>query len=292
MTVRFIDLFAGIGGFHLASHNVGGETVFASEWDKFARLTYEHNFKALSPDLFANGMYAGDITKVDPNTIPDFDILAGGFPCQPFSGAGLKGGFSDTRGTLFFNVADIIKTKQPKAFFLENVRGLLTHDDGKTFNVIKNTLDQLGYTCHWKVLRGSDFNVPQHRPRLYIVGFRKDLDDTFEWPEPVKLTNTLDKILGGKVTTKSGADRKIGFTLRVGGRRSGVNDRRNWDTYIVDGNVHSLTLEEAKALQGFPDWYSFEKVSETQAFKQLGNAVVVPAVQATMESMLTVLDKN
>src|SRR5690554_982067 len=127
----FIDLFAGIGGFHIALHNIGGECVFASEWDEAARNTYEVNFKKISPELFENDMFAGDITLVDPETIPDHDILCAGFPCQPFSQAGHKLGFEDTRGTLFFNIAEILKVKKPKAFFLENVRGLFNHDKGK-----------------------------------------------------------------------------------------------------------------------------------------------------------------
>ena len=143
----FIDLFAGIGGFHLAFHNCGARCVFASEWDEFARRTYEHNFRKMSPELFEKGLFAGDITKVNATQIPDFDILTGGFPCQPFSQAGLKKGFNETRGTLFFDIARILKEKQPKAFFIENVRGLLNHDDGKTFATIKNVIEQdLGYS--------------------------------------------------------------------------------------------------------------------------------------------------
>ena len=130
--VTFIDLFAGIGGFHLALHNVGAECVFASEWDDSARLTYETNFRKISSNLFKNGNFAGDITKVDKKSIPDFDILCAGFPCQPFSQAGFKKGFSDIRGTLFFDIAEIIRVKKPKAFFLENVRGLYSHDEGRT----------------------------------------------------------------------------------------------------------------------------------------------------------------
>lgn len=289
MTYKIIDLFAGIGGFHQAFENLGAKTVFASEWDKFARKTYQANFEKTSPELFENGNFAGDITKVDPLDIPDFDILTGGFPCQPFSNAGKKAGFEDTRGTLFFNIAEILKEKKPKAFFIENVRGLLTHDSGKTFEVIKNTIDQLGYSFHYKVIKASDFNVPQHRPRLFMVGFRKDIDDSsFSFPDPVELTLTIGKALGGKVTTPAGVEKKIGFTLRVGGRRSGVHDRRNWDCYLVDGVERSITLEEAKILQGFPVTYVLP-VSETQAFKQLGNSVAVPAIQATGNKIIEIL---
>jgi DNA (cytosine-5)-methyltransferase 1 len=149
MAYKFIDLFAGIGGFHIALHNLGAECVFASEWDEAARKTYEENLNKVSPKLFKSGNFAGDITQVDKASIPDFDILCGGFPCQPFSQAGHKLGFDDTRGTLFFDIAEIIKIKQPKAFFLENVRGLFKHDNGKTFEVIKRTLtEELGYSLH------------------------------------------------------------------------------------------------------------------------------------------------
>ena len=136
----FIDLFAGIGGFHLAFHNLGAECVFASEWDNAARLTYETNFKKISPKIFDQGHFVGDITKINKKSIPDFDILCAGFPCQPFSQAGYRKGFADIRGTLFFEIAEIIKIKKPKAFFLENVRGLYSHDGGRTFETIKRAL--------------------------------------------------------------------------------------------------------------------------------------------------------
>lgn len=273
--ITFIDLFAGIGGFHLAFHNLGAKCVFASEWDKYARETYRTNFQEISPSLFENGekLFAGDITKVDAFDIPDFDILTGGFPCQPFSQAGLKKGFNEARGTLFFDVARIIKAKQPKAFFLENVRGLLTHDDGKTFATIQKILtDDLGYSLYYKIVKASDFGLPQHRPRLYMVGFR-DKSIGFEFPSAIPLKMTMSDVFEGE------AERKIGFTLRVGGRHSNINDRRNWDTYIVDGKVRQLTPKEAKRMQGLPDDFVFP-VSESQAMKQLGNSVAVPAIQA------------
>ena len=175
----YIDLFAGIGGFHLAMDNIGGKCVFASEWDQNCRKTYTVNFSEKCPDLFQNGNFAGDITLVDVSTIPDHDVLCAGFPCQPFSQAGQKLGFNDTRGTLFFNVAEIVKEKKPKAIFLENVRGLLNHDKGKTFAVIKNTIEELGYTFHYKIVKASDFNCPQHRPRLFMICFRNDIVSKF-----------------------------------------------------------------------------------------------------------------
>jgi len=286
--ITFIDLFAGIGGFHLAFHNIGAKCVFVSEWDEPARKTYQANFEKIDPEIFdpknIEKTFVGDITKVDPADMPDFDIITGGFPCQPFSQAGLKKGFTETRGTLFFDIARIIKEKQPKAFFLENVRGLLTHDNGQTFETIKRVLtEELGYSFYYKVIRASDYGVPQHRPRLYMVGF-KDKSIKFEFPEPRELQMTMDDVFGGKVS------RKVGFTLRVGGRGSGLNDRRNWDTYLVDGEVRRLSSKEGLRLQGFPDSFVFP-VSETQAMKQLGNSVAVPAIQATAEQIVRALNK-
>lgn len=286
--VTFIDLFAGIGGFHTALHNLGAECVFVSEWDEPARKTYRANYEKISPHLFTpeniDKTFVGDITKVDPKDMPDFDIITGGFPCQPFSQAGHKKGFDDTRGTLFFDIARIIEEKQPKAFFLENVRGLLKHDDGKTFETIKQVLtEELGYSFYYKVIKASDYGVPQHRPRLFMVGF-KDKSIKFEFPEPVKLQMTMADIFNAKEV-----NREVGFTLRVGGRGSGLNDRRNWDTYLVDGEVKRLGPKEGLRLQGFPDSFIFP-VSETQAMKQLGNSVAVPAIQATAGQIVKALE--
>lgn len=280
--ITFIDLFAGIGGFHLAFHNCGAKCVFASEWDEFARKTYEHNFIKTEQKLFKNGNFAGDITKVNASDIPDFDILTGGFPCQPFSQAGLKKGFNETRGTLFFDIARIIKEKQPKAFFIENVRGLLQHDNGKTFATIKRVIEQeLGYSFFYKIVRASDFGVPQHRPRLFMVGF-KNKNINFEFPKPKKLKLTMSDVFGGHV------DRKIGFTLRVGGRHSNITDRRNWDTYLVDGVIKRIGPKEGLMMQGFPSDFEFP-VSEVQAMKQLGNSVAVPAIEAVAKEIIKLL---
>ncbi len=281
--ITFIDLFAGIGGFHYAFHNLGAKCVFVSEWDEPARKTYKANFEKIEPHLFnpknEDKTFAGDITKVDPENIPDFNIITGGFPCQPFSQAGLKKGFSETRGTLFFDVARIIEKKKPEAFFLENVRGLLTHDGGKTFETIKKVLtEDLGYSFHYKVIKASDYGVPQHRPRLFMVGFRdKNID--FKFPDPVKLELTMSHIFNGKVS------RDVGYTLRVGGRSSGIQDRRNWDAYMVDGEVRKLSSKEGLRMQGFPDDFIFP-VSEAQAMKQLGNSVAIPAIQATANEII------
>lgn len=280
--ITFIDLFAGIGGFHMAFHNVGAKCVFVSEYDEFARKTYEANFKKIEPSLFRKKHFAGDITKIDTKDIPDFDILTGGFPCQPFSQAGLKKGFNETRGTLFFDIVRILKEKQPKAFFIENVRGLKTHDDGRTFATIKRIIEkELGYSFFYQIVFASDFGVPQRRPRLFMVGF-KNKNINFQFPKPQKLKITLDEILGGKT------NKEIGFTLRVGGRHSSINDRRNWDTYLVNGKIKRLTPKEGLLMQGFPSDFIFP-VSDIQAMKQLGNSVAVPAIQAVAKEIIKLL---
>ncbi|BFG70007.1 DNA cytosine methyltransferase [Sediminibacterium sp. KACHI17] len=184
---RFIDLFAGIGGFHIAMHENGGKCVFASEIDKFARQTYEHNFKKISPDIFENGNFNQDISdpNLDYSKIPDFDIVCAGFPCQPFSHAGLKKGFDDTRGTLFFNIKEIVRAKIeanklnkkvaiPKILLLENVKGFKNHDKGNTFRVVKRTLNELGYEVAAEVLNSKHFGVPQNRERIFIVAWHRE----------------------------------------------------------------------------------------------------------------------
>lgn len=184
---RFIDLFAGIGGFHIAMHENGGECVFASEIDKFARQTYEANFKSISPQLFESGNFNEDITdeNLDYSAIPDFDVLCAGFPCQPFSQAGLKKGFDDTRGTLFGNIVSIVESKKdatkrgrgkmPKVLLLENVKGLKGHDKGKTYKVIERALDKLGYAVTSEILNSKHFGIPQNRERIFIVALHKEL---------------------------------------------------------------------------------------------------------------------
>lgn len=206
---KFIDLFAGIGGFHIAMHSEGGECVFASEWDKYARITYEENYKKNNPDLFLNGNFNSDINDADPNKIPDFDILCAGFPCQPFSNAGLKKGFEDTRGTLFFNIAEIINTKKkkghpPKVLILENVKGLKGHDKGKTLRTIIKVLDELGYNVDSKVLNSKYFGVPQNRERLFIVAWLKAKTSPKTFKFPLGLDNN-NKIIFDEVNLASKA---------------------------------------------------------------------------------------
>ncbi len=281
----FIDLFAGIGGFHLAMHRLGGECVFASEIDEFARLTYEVNHKKISPKLFQNNLFNKDIRTITPKDLPDFDILCAGFPCQPFSQAGHKRGFEDNhnseRGNLFFNIAEIIEAKQPKAFFLENVRGIVTHDNGNTFKIIRNILEnELGYSFYFKIIHASDYGLPQLRPRAFMVGFRdEDFMKGFDFPPAVPLKFNMSDVWGGKCT------REIGFTIRVGGRGSDITDRRNWDNYSVNGQLKRLSYIEARRMQGFPNDFEFP-VSPTQAIKQLGNSVAVDAIEAVAKNIL------
>ncbi len=284
--IRFIDLFAGIGGFHAALSSIGGECVFASEKDIHARTTYAKNFQ-IPAHLFND-----DIRKIAPLEVPQHDILCAGFPCQPFSQAGNKKGFEDgdksERGNLFFNILDILEAKRPKAFILENVRHLIAHDEGKTFKTILEYLNKANYQVSYKVIKASDFNVPQHRPRVFIVGFDRsqvDTESTFHFPIPVPLTKSMSNIFNAP------CDKKIGFTLRVGGKGSPIDDRRNYEFYMVNGAVRRIDLSEARELMSFPKTFEFP-VSKTQAMKQLGNSVCVEVVKAVGRSVAQYLNKN
>ena len=210
---KFIDLFAGIGGFHQAMHSVGMNCVFASEWDKNARISYEENYKDIAPNLFDNNYknFNCDITQQDPNEIPNFDICCGGFPCQPFSVAGLKRGFEDTRGTLFFNIANIVKQKiqsgyPPKVLFLENVKGLKGHMKGETLKTILATLEELGYGYDYEVLNAKFFGVPQNRERLFIVAWYKKLINVEHFNFPFGITPDGEHIF---VKTKDLSERVV-----------------------------------------------------------------------------------
>lgn len=290
-TLKFIDLFAGIGGFHMAFDRLGAECVFASEKDEAARKTYEANFKEISPHLFNDGQFNNDILNINYNKMPDFDILCAGFPCQPFSQAGHKRGFNedkDSRGNMFFILRDIIKKKRPKALFLENVRHILKHDDGNTFRIIQDIIeDELNYDLYYKVIKASDYGLPQHRARVYMIAFDRELGlpKDFTFPKPRKLKYTMSDIWGGKCT------KDIGFTLRVGGRGSKIDDRRNWEFYSVDGEVKRLGIKEGKMMMGLPESFVFP-VSERQAMKQLGNSVAVDAITLVGEALIQHLKKQ
>lgn len=305
-----IDLFAGIGGIRLGFHMTGRtRTVFSSEIDKFAIKTYEANFGETP---------CGDITKVKESDIPFHDILIGGFPCQAFSQAGKKRGFADTRGTLFFDIARILKEKKPRAFLLENVKNLVGHDKGKTFKVICETLEELGYFVHVKVFKARDFGVPQNRERIYIVGFDKNKykKDSFTFPEVMniktKVGNILEKDVSDKYTISDklweGHQRRKNENKKAGkgfGYSLFNEDSEYTNTisarYYKDGseilieqknrNPRKITPKEAARLQGFPDEFIIP-VSDTQAYKQFGNSVAVPVIFAIAKEMIKVLDED
>lgn len=305
-----IDLFAGIGGTRLGFQLHGNiRSVFSSEMDKFAVKTYKANFGE-EP--------AGDITKIDEEIIPDHDILVGGFPCQAFSQAGLKKGFEDTRGTLFFDIARILKAKKPKAFLLENVKNLLGHDRGNTFKVIHNTLLELGYYVFYTTLKAKDFGLPQNRERIYIVGFDKEQVPNgvlFNFPEPTYESTRVGDILETEVDEKYTISDKLweGHKRRKkehiekgnGFGYSLFNEDSEYTStisarYYKDGseilisqgknkNPRKLTPREAARLQGFPEKFIIP-VSDTQAYKQFGNSVAVPVIYEIAKEMYRVLE--
>lgn len=299
----FIDLFAGIGGIRLAFQNLGGKCVFSSEWNNFSKKTYEANFGEVP---------FGDITKISEEEIPEHDILLAGFPCQPFSIAGVSKknslgkvhGFLDkTQGTLFFDIARIIRYRRPRAFLLENVKNLVSHDKGKTFKVIYNTLTELGYLISYKIL-DSKYFVPQHRERTIIIGFRADLYNNidFKFPELPEPNKKLMDILEKDVNTKYTLSDKLWNYLQEyalkhkkkgNGFGFGLADingisRTLSARYYKDGseilipqnniNPRRLTPRECARLQGFPDEFIIP-VSDNQAYKQFGNSVTVPLIQ-------------
>lgn len=302
----FIDLFAGIGGMRLAFEQAGGVCVFSSEWNNYSRKTYEANFGE-EP--------AGDITQIDAATIPDHDILVAGFPCQPFSIAGVSKknslgrptGFEDrTQGTLFFDVCRILKAKRPKAFMLENVKNLVSHDRGNTFKVIIESLNELGYQVFWRICDGQDF-VPQHRERILIVGFDRrhfgaDTEFRFDYDTPAGrpcLGQILEEQPDGKYVLSDklwaylqnyaekhrAAGNGFGFGIAPKDgitRTLSARYYKDGSEILVErprGNPRRLTPRECARLQGFPDSFRIP-VSDTQAYKQFGNSVVVPLMGA------------
>lgn len=306
MNFRFIDLFAGIGGMRLAFEQAGGICVFSSEWNRYSRKTYEANFGE-EP--------AGDITQIDAATIPDHDILVAGFPCQPFSIAGVSKknslgrptGFEDrTQGTLFFDVCRILKEKKPKAFMLENVKNLVSHDRGNTFKVIIESLHELGYLVFWRICDGQDF-VPQHRERILIVGFDRlyfgsDIEFRFDYVTPSVrpclgqiledqpdgkyiLSDKLWSYLQNYAEKHRAAENGFGFGIAPKDgitRTLSARYYKDGSEILVErpgGNPRRLTPRECARLQGFPDSFRIP-VSDTQAYKQFGNSVVVPLMGA------------
>ncbi len=304
-TFKFIDLFAGIGGMRLAFESAGGECVFSSEWDPFAQKTYEANF-AEKPK--------GDITKIQERDIPKFDILLAGFPCQPFSSIGKREGFKHkTQGTLFYDVARIINAHKPNAFLLENVAGLITHDDGRTLITIIEVLTELGYQIEYKILDSSDFGVPQKRDRIYIVGFnkRKVKSADFEFPKA-----RSKKVGIGKFVETGRKDLSISkhlqsvYIFKLDDGRPEIITRKSdfpvktlvasyhkiqrlTGTFVKDGptGLRLLSENECKAIMGFPKNFEIP-VSRTQMYRQFGNSVAVPVVKAMAKAMVKHLETN
>lgn len=307
--MKFIDLFAGIGGFRYALESLGCKCVFSSEWDKYCQESYKLNF---------NETPYGDITQIDEKDIPSFDILCGGFPCQPFSVSGKQRGFSDTRGTLFFDIARIVLYHKPKVILLENVKNLKAHNDGATFKVISNTLNELNYNIYYKVLNAKNFGLPQNRERITIVCIRKDVDSgKFKFPEGIdKLVTISDikeddsktekyilnrndihideeklknAIKNGKVNkpvqigiiANGGQGNRIyhenGIGITLAASSGGAAPKTG--AYYINGKVRRLSPREAARLQGFPETFKIIE-NDSQSLKQFGNSVPIDLLKA------------
>lgn len=311
---KFIDLFAGIGGFRMAFQNLNGKCVFTSEWNKFSQKTYEANYGEVP---------FGDIAKIDERNIPAHDLLLAGFPCQPFSIAGVskkkslgrEHGFKDkTQGTLFFDIVRILNEKRPKAFLLENVKNLVSHDKGNTFKVIKGALEELNYSVHTQVLDGKHF-VPQHRERIFIVGFDRNVfggREAFEFPELPVANHVVEEILEENVDAKYTLSDKLWSYLKAYAKKHkekgngfgyGLVDfegitRTLSARYYKDGsealvpqegkNPRRLTPRECARLQGYPENFVIP-VSDTQAYRQFGNSVVMPLVQHLGQNIVQII---
>lgn len=303
MSYKTIDLFAGIGGIRLGFDNLGCKNVFSSEWDKSAQDMYEVNFGERP---------FGDINDIVPEDIPSHDILLAGFPCQPFSIAGKGLGFLDTRGTLFFNIEAILRAKMPEAFLLENVKRLISHDSGQTFGVILNRLRDLGYTVYYQVFNSLDFGLPQKRERVYIVGFKSNID--FSFPKPLGYYKPLSELLEDDANVPESYF--LSETMRmkrfaalkkdppmpsiwhenIGGNVSplpyscALRAGGSYNYLVVNG-LRRLTSREMLRLQGFPDTFEIN-IPYSQLRKVAGNTVSVPVIQAIARQMIIALDRQ
>lgn len=297
---KYIDLFAGIGGIRIPFQNLGGQCVFSSEIDKYAAQTYEANYGEKP---------SGDITQIEANTIPNFDILLAGFPCQAFSIAGKRKGFEDTRGTMFFEVERILEEKKPKSFLLENVKGLTNHENGRTFKIMLDILEnKLGYKVYYKVLNAKNFGLPQNRERIMIVGFKNHNID-FKFPEEVNKETKVGDILVDNPDKKYTISDRLWASHQLRKERNRAKGNGfgyclfNEDSpytstisarYYKDGseiliaqdgkNPRKLTPREAARLQGYPDSFKIV-VSDTQAYKEFGNSVPVNMINAVAQEM-------
>jgi DNA (cytosine-5)-methyltransferase 1 len=311
----FIDLFAGLGGFRLAMGSFGAKCVYSSEWDAAAQKVYESNFGEL-PD--------GDITKVNEREVPDHDVLCAGFPCQAFSISGKQRGFEDSRGTLFFDVARIVKEKRPGVVFMENVKNFATHDGGRTLEVVRNTMLEFGYSFFYEVLNAVDYGIPQKRERIYIVCFRDDTGiKEFWFPKPFKLTRHVEDFLledeamvSHLFVEREDMVLKPGFreyesneSVRLGIVGKGGQGERIYSIkgiaitfsaygggvfaktggYLVNGKPRRLHPRECARLMGYPDTYKLAP-NANQAYKQFGNSVVVDVLQLIASNIADALN--
>ncbi|GAA6817927.1 DNA cytosine methyltransferase [Helicobacter pylori] len=300
--LKFIDLFAGIGGIRLAFEDIRTNCVFSSEWDKFSQKTYEANF-GVTP--------YGDITEINAKDIPNHDILLAGFPCQPFSKIGKREGFKDaTQGTLFFDILRILEFHKPKAFLLENVTGLLENDGGRTIKIILKALQEQGYEVQLKVYNSADFGLPQNRRRVYIVGFSEELNINFTFPQPPNVKKPISEILEKNAEGYDISERlqKSYLFKKDDGKPQIVDSnsdiqvntlvatyhkiQRITGTFVKDGRtgLRLLTKNECLQLQGFPLDFKIP-VSRTQMYRQLGNTVSVPVVECIAAEIKNVLQE-
>lgn len=309
--IKVVDLFAGIGGFHLAFKSFGADIIYASEWDKDAADVYNNNF-GITPD--------GDITKISAKDIPDHDVLCAGFPCQAFSISGNQKGFDDSRGTLFFDVARIVKEKKPRLVFMENVRNFASHDEGRTLAVVKKTMEELGYNFFCEILNARDYGIPQSRIRIYMLAFRNDLGiSKFSFPKPIPLKKRVKNILLPKEQTakyeivrndvimKQVNEKRSIVPLRLGIINKGGQGERIYSTlgtaitlsaygggvgaktgiYLVDDKLRRLAPRECARLTGFPDRFKIAN-NDNVAYKQFGNSVVVDVLQFIIEEIINI----
>ena len=315
LNFRTLDLFAGIGGIRIGFERAGFKTVFANDFDKQCGLTYDLNFPT-------SKLVIEDIRKIGIDDLPKFDFLLAGFPCQPFSIAGYRQGFSDEkdRGNLFFDIAKIIDTRKPEGFLLENVKNLKSHDKGKTFKIVEKTLKNLGYYIKVKVLNSMEYgNIPQNRERIYIVGFKdKDYSEKFEFPNPVKLTRKITDLLEKNVSDKYYYNGKPLFeklknSVKEEGkvyqwRRQYVRENKSGVCPTLTANmgtgghnvpiikdrkgIRKLTPLECARIQGFPNDYKLPKIADSALYKQFGNSVSVPVIEAVARQMMKALLSN
>jgi len=301
--IKFIDLFAGIGGTRLGFERAGAKCVFSSEWDKHSQETYKANFGEIPH---------GDITKIEGKEIPDFDILVGGFPCQPFSSMGKREGFEHpTQGTLFHEIVRILDDKKPRAFLLENVKGLTTHDKGKTLKIILETLRE-NYFVFYKILDSAQFGVPQHRQRIYLVGFRKDFfekEPNFIMPETNGKESFINEFLEENMEGYSISEHlQRSYLFKKNDGRPKLLDKNSKEqiktlvstyhkiqrltgAFVKDGptGLRLLSENECKAIMGFPKDFKIP-VSRTQMYRQFGNSVAVPVIESIAKEMVKILN--